>query len=173
MHAPGGGRLASALWYKVSMTRGFALWAGLAALAAIIVAGVTIAVFPHERRTAVPGPIVVPRVAPGPPVVVSFPAVVVGTTRSAALTRGGAATPTSRDVGPIAVKVSRTPPARQSYSTAPRVGATPTPVKKVTTKRPTSIGGSTASNGDVGLAAGSSAGMGAGEQPSGPCGACP
>ena len=69
-----------ALWYKVSMTRGFALWAGLAALAAIVVAGVTIAVFPHEQRTAVPGPILLPRVAPGPPVVVSFPAAVVGTT---------------------------------------------------------------------------------------------
>jgi hypothetical protein len=153
------------------MTRGFALWAGLAAFAALVVAGVTIAVFPHEKRTAVPGPIVVPRVAPAPPVVVSFPAAVVGTTSRAALTRGGAArkTATNSDVGQIAIKVSRTPPTRQAYSTAPRVSATPTPVKKVTTKRPTSIGGSTESNGDVGLASGGSAGG----QPSMPCDACP
>jgi hypothetical protein len=175
MRTPGGGRPARALWYKVSMTRGLALWAGLAALAAIVVAGVTIAVFPHEKRTALPGPILVPQVAPAPPVAISFPAVVVGRTASASLSRGGAATPMSRDAGEASTKISRVPPTMRSYSTAPsmgatpRVGAAPTPVKKATTKRPTSIGGTTASNGDVGLASGGSIG----EQPSGRCGACP
>ena len=150
------------------MTRGLALWAGLAAFAALVVAGVTIAVFPHEQRTALPGPILVPRIAPAPPVAVSIPAVVVGRTASAALTRGGAAIPTSRDVGQISAKVSSVPPAVRSYSTAPRVSATPTPVRKATTQRPTSIGGSTAPNGDVGLASG-----GSGTQLSTPCDACP
>jgi uncharacterized membrane protein YgcG len=155
------------------MTRGFALWAGLATLAAIIVAGVTIAVFPHEKRTAVPGPILVPRVAPAPPVVISFPAAAVGRTATATATatptRGGAArqTATSRDVGVISIRASRRPPTMQARAVPAR------PVKKTTT-RPTSIGGSSGSNGDVGLASGSSAGMGGGgEQSSGPCGSCP
>ena len=135
------------------MTRGFALWAGLAALAAVVVAGVTIAVFPHEKRTAVPGPILLPRVAPSPPVVVSFPAAVIGTTTHAALTRGGAARQTSSDVGQISAKISRRPPTLQARAVPP------TPVKK-TTKRPTSIGGSSGSNSDVGLASGGPAGVG-------------
>jgi hypothetical protein len=153
------------------MTRGLALWAGLAALA-VVVAGVTIAVFPHEQRAAVPGAILVPRVASAPPAVVSFPAVVVGTTRNAALTRGGPArqTAASRDVGPIAVKVSRRPATLHGYSTAPRVNATPAPVRQTTTKRPTSLGGSSAPDGDVGLASG---GSDVGEQSPQVCGGCP
>src|SRR6185312_14068662 len=148
------------------MTRGFALWAGLAALAAVVVAGVTIAVFPHEQRTALPGPVLVPRVAPAPPVAVTFPPLVVGRTTHASLMRGGAATPTTTDVGRIAVKASTRPPTVPSPA-AIRVS----PEQKKTPKRPTSIGGSTGSNGDVGLASGSSAG--AGEQSAGHCAACP
>lgn len=147
------------------MTRGFVLWAGLAALAAVVVAGVTIAVFPHEKRTAVPGPILLPRVAPSPPVVVSFPAALVARTTRAALTRGGAATPTNSDVGRIAATVSSRPPAVQAR-------AVPTTLVKKTTKRPTSIGGSSESNGDVGLASGGSVGA-AGQQSATACGACP
>lgn len=138
------------------MTRGFALWAGLAALAAVVVASVTIAVFPHEQRTAVPGPVLVPQVAPAPPVAVSLPPVVVGRTASATLTRGGAATPTRPEVGQIAAKISTRRPPVPSPA-AVRVS----PVQKTTTKRPTWIGGSSRSNGDVGLASGSSPGLAA------------
>jgi hypothetical protein len=96
------------------MTRGFALWAGLAALAAVVVAGVTISVFPQEPRTELPPVITVP-VQPAlfGPVPVSFLSGVIGKTTHAALIRGGAATrtSTSRDIGRVAVKISSMPPA--------------------------------------------------------------
>jgi len=97
---------------------------------------------------------------------------VVGKTTHASLdvNRGGRASvqaPTSGDIGPVAVKISHNPPASQAPATHSSPTTSATPAKKKTNKRPSSIGGSTAPNGDVGLASGNKGGSSSvGEQSS-------
>jgi hypothetical protein len=143
-----------ALWYKANMTRGFALWAGLAAAVAVVVAGITIAMFPPEPKVAQPQVIVVPSEAARPPAVpLSVRSGVAGTTTSApsgrGTSRGGAATPTpgGADTGVVAIAIPAKPAPIQ-HSTAPQAQ----PVGKSFVPRPTSIGATSASNSDAGLA---------------------
>jgi hypothetical protein len=122
------------------MTRSLALWAGCAALLAVVVAAVTVAVFPRESRTVQLLAIPVARPpAAGPPVAVNINAGSIGTTAGSAPTRRGAAavTPTSGDPGVVGFKQT----------------------KKVV-KRQTLIGASSGPNGDSGFAAGAGAASG-------------
>src|SRR5882724_2489635 len=95
----GGARPASgwlrALCYKLRMRRSFALWAGGAALVAVVVAVVTVAAFPRESSHVQLPAIRVP--APptrGPVVAVRVDVGRTGQTVSLAVARGGAAIPT-------------------------------------------------------------------------------
>ena len=140
-------------------------WIPAGALASVSVAGlIALGPLTDSLHTPVSFPSVVTVSAPPPKSSVPWrsasPAAVVGNARPhAALTRSGGAPKrqTNSDTGHVAAKISQNPPAAHAPASTPRRRARrPTPVKKKTNKRPTSIGGSTGSNGDEGLASGGS-----------------
>jgi hypothetical protein len=141
-------------------------WIPAGALASVSVAGlIALGPLTDSLGTQVSFPSVVTVQIPAAPsrsVPVSVDGKVVGKTTHAALTRGGAARPATpnSDIGQVSVELAKKAHT-VSHSTAPRSSTPATPVKKQV-QRPTSIGGSTASNGDVGLASGGSSGSGGG-----------
>jgi hypothetical protein len=143
-------------------------WIPAGALASVSVAGL-IALGPLTdslgTKVSFPNVVTVPVPAAKTALVpVSYAGGVVGNTTHASLTRGGAArpsAPTNSDIGQVSVQVAKKAPT-VAHSTVPRASTPTTPVKKKNPKRPTSIGGSSASNGDVGLASGGSSGSGGG-----------
>jgi hypothetical protein len=146
-------------------------WIPAGALASVSVAGL-IALGPLTdslgTKVSFEPVVTVPVTAPAKKfVAVSVSPGVVGKIEHASLevnAGGGRAAPsTSGETGRVAVKTSRNPPsapAVQSNSTpaAPSTSTPPPATKKKTVKRPTSISGSSASNGDEGLASGGSGG---------------
>jgi len=148
-------------------------WIPAGALASVSVAGlIALGPLTDSLHTPVSFPSVVTVSAPTPKstaVAVSFPAVVVGQTTHASLARGGASTTdTNTSTGQVSVTAKKAATVH-AQSPAPRATTpppAPTPVKKKV-KRPSSIGGSTGSNGDVGLASGNKGGRSSvGEQSS-------
>ena len=134
-----------ALCYKLRMRRSFALWAGGAALVAVVVAAVTVAAFPRESSH-----VQLPAIrVPAPPT--RGPVVRIGQTMTAAVARGGAAIPTPANAGAGVVGFEGATPRSQARSTTHRV-ATPAPVAKTVVKRQASIGAVSGPNGDTGLA---------------------
>jgi hypothetical protein len=134
------------------MRRSFALWAGGAAVVAVVVAAVTVAAFPRESSHVQLPAIRVP--APptrGPVVAVSVDVGRTGQTVSLAVARGGAAipTPAKADAGVVGFRGATA--RSQARSTTHRV-ATPAPVAKTAVKRQVSIGAVSGPNGDTGLA---------------------
>jgi hypothetical protein len=136
------------------MTRSFALWAGGAALVAVVVAAVTIAAFPRESSSVQLPAIQVPaRTVPGRPVALRIDEGQIGTgvIMRAIPTRGGAAAPAHVRAGSGSAgdrSVPATSPARSVTHPA-------APTAKRVVKRQTSIGATSGPNGDDGLADGS------------------
>jgi hypothetical protein len=129
------------------MRRNFALSAGCAVLVAVVVAGVTVAVFPRDSKRVQLAPIPVPaRPARLPPVSVRIHVGQIDTTVRATLARGGAATPAPApgDVGQTGFRRT-TVPSRPPSAT--HLVAKPAPLK-----RQVSIGADSGPNGDNGLA---------------------
>jgi hypothetical protein len=151
-----GARLRRALCYKKSMIRGFVLWAGSAAVLAVVVAAVVVAAFPREPTAAIelPAIAVTPHPAAKAPVAL---AINVGTTAregvvTAATSRGGTSTrapaPAQADAGAVGYK--STPPATRTRAS---VQVTPIPFLKPAANRQTSLGAQSG-NADAGLAGG-------------------